>query len=692
MLRIFALFGLALSETNPTGLSSCPCVEWVDLSTYKVGDEVHYKPEGQSTSYVYPLNYGSLQCEAHDLNLPPFCSDDAAPAWCTQKWCYVDPNNCQGTTAYRSVLFANSNAFYSYATCGESNEFTTWSETLTSGSSSSVTQLVDVISGYLWSTRSRLEAEQASLNASGWCSHYKQCPCLECQQNELWQAKADFSEVGVYPKRELFSCLSRPVAQSFTNIAAKEGQPLERIGYQYFSDHETGSYMGWPAVEWCLGETYDPRLRPWYSSGSTGPKDVVIVVDVSGSMQLNGRALLAKRATKAVIETLEWKDFATIILFNNGISAQYSQMLVPMFDAERKNALLWLEQQVWDSGGTNFVTAMDSAFNVISSSVSAGKTSMCQKAILFMTDGEAEFTSSDFARVKSSALQYSVTVFSYALGSGADATITKQLACDNRGIFYPVPDNADLASIMSRYYEYFASGVEMCSPSFTRYTDVVTGSELWPGCLPAYDRTGDENRLLGVSCFDLNVMVDIEDMKTKTYWRDFVCKLSDLTKQCLQLDTNDCRLEKLRRSYSQESVCINMDTSATCPCADPACQDDTNWLDELGYFCDTWVGDDCRRAAADWGYSAAGQSAVLQKCRRSCGVCPQVNPCPKQNQCSSRAAQLPSCRADLTDKVSPNGLQVTEIASPNAAPSANWAVRSAWTLTLAPLGRAETRK
>ncbi|CAJ1331871.1 unnamed protein product, partial [Effrenium voratum] len=191
--------------------------------------------------------------------------------------------------------------------------------------------------------------------------------------------------------------------------------------------------MGWPAVEWCLGETYDPRLRPWYSSGSTGPKDVVIVVDVSGSMQLNGRALLAKRATKAVIETLEWKDFATIILFNNGISAQYSQMLVPMFDAERKNALLWLEQQVWDSGGTNFVTAMDSAFNVISSSVSAGKTSMCQKAILFMTDGEAEFTSSDFARVKSSALQYSVTVFSYALGSGADATITKQLACDNRG-------------------------------------------------------------------------------------------------------------------------------------------------------------------------------------------------------------------------------------------------------------------
>ena len=45
-----------------------------------------------------------------------------------------------------------------------------------------------------------------------------------------------------------------------------------------------------------------------YSSGSTGPKDLVIVVDVSGSMYTAGRAALAKAATKAVIDTLEWKD------------------------------------------------------------------------------------------------------------------------------------------------------------------------------------------------------------------------------------------------------------------------------------------------------------------------------------------------------------------------------------------------
>ena len=52
-----------------------------------------------------------------------------------------------------------------------------------------------------------------------------------------------------------------------------------------------------------------------------------------------------------------------------------------------------------------------------------------------------------------------------------------------------------------------------------------------------------------------------------------VCKLSDLTKKCVQLDLNDCRLEKLRRAVGAESSCIDLAVGTSCPCADPACQD-----------------------------------------------------------------------------------------------------------------------
>ncbi|CAJ1441526.1 unnamed protein product [Effrenium voratum] len=547
MLLLLA-FVSANAETNPTGLATCPCIaawamEWANLNLYKVDNVVKFSPPNDRLTYDYPANYGNLECKArvaHDENLAPFCKG---------KWCYVDSSNCQGVVPYKSVLFANSDVYYSYNTCGESNEFKAWSGAATTGgTSASVTQLLDVVQSYLW-----------------------------------------------------------------------------------------------------------------YSSGSTGPKDLVLVVDVSGSMGSAGRAALAKAAAKAVIDTLEWKDFGTVILFNHGIAAQYSQQLVAMFDAERANLKNWLDQQAWAEGGTDFKVSLDRAFDVISASVSSGSTSMCQKAILFLTDGAASFESADYASVRQRTTQYSVALFTYALGSGADATVTKQLACENQGIFYPIPDGGDLANIMSRYYQYFAAGVEICTPSFTKYQDSVTRTELWPACLPAYDRTGLEPALLGVTCFDLNVMVNPSVLRSQSYWPDFLCKISDMTKQCRQLDINDCRLEKLRREYSEASSCITLDTSVTCPCADPACQDDPDFLDEKGYFCDTWVGDDCQRAASDWGYSATGEAQIQTKCKRSCGMCPQLNPCPKQTAQCSNVAQpsATACRATRTDKISPNSIEGT---------------------------------
>lgn len=648
----------SFSDLSSTGLPTCPCVEWANLGQYQVGNAIRYTPKGQDTGYDYPLNYGNLECKAHDSRLPPFCDVESPPAWCAQKWCYVDKDDCS-IVPYRSFLFEGSDAHYSYQTCGESNQFETWIASLGQGTVS-VTELLDVVQGYLWSTRARVESEHMALKSVSSCNWINQCPCVECVLNDLWKGKTDFTKVGVTLKSEdaSFACLSLPVSQSYINIAAKEGQPYQRVGYMYFADHASGSYMGWPAVDWCFDSGYDPRLRPWYSSGATGPKDLVIVVDVSGSMEQAGRARLAKAATSAVIDTLEWKDWATVILFNHGIAAQYSQQLRPMLDEERSKMKSWLNDQIWSQGGTDFQTALSEAFAVIERSVSAGDTSMCQKGMLFLTDGEADFTEYDFAQTQRKALQFSVALFTYALGSGAQTYITHRLACENKGIFYQLPDHADLSTAMSKYYEYFASGVELCVPSFTRYRDVVTGAELWPACLPSYDRSSGEQELLGVGCIDLNVMADLERMKSESYWEDFICKLSDLSKQCYHLDLSDCRLEKLRRAVGPESSCTDVTWESNCACADPNCQDNANFLDELGYFCDTWVGDDCTRAVEDWGYTAAGQESVLQQCRRSCGRCPQ-GPC-QDGQCQNvEKISSSACRDKLTTRVTPN--KITKI-------------------------------
>ncbi len=69
-------------------------------------------------------------------------------------------------------------------------------------------------------------------------------------------------------------------------------------------------------VDWGVGEEeiddYDARDRPWYLQASHSPKDIVIVVDTSGSMT-GSREFVANHAIKQIIETLLDDDFFNIL-------------------------------------------------------------------------------------------------------------------------------------------------------------------------------------------------------------------------------------------------------------------------------------------------------------------------------------------------------------------------------------------
>ena len=62
---------------------------------------------------------------------------------------------------------------------------------------------------------------------------------------------------------------------------------------------------------------YDPRLRPWYTITANGPKDVVVVVDVSGSMSSSNRMDLTKNALKALVDSLAPTDRLGLVEFSS---------------------------------------------------------------------------------------------------------------------------------------------------------------------------------------------------------------------------------------------------------------------------------------------------------------------------------------------------------------------------------------
>eukprot|EP01043_Picozoa_sp_COSAG02_P093959 COSAG02_NODE_30440_length_551_cov_0.816372_1_plen_176_part_10 len=171
----------------------------------------------------------------------------------------------------------------------------------------------------------------------------------------------------------------------------------------------------WPSVQWC-SDTYDPRFRPWYTGSASGPKDVVIVIDISGSMNTNNRIQLAKEATVKVLDTLTWHDHAAIVLFNDKAVSNTGQLQAMTADAlERYKS--FANENIVAGGSTNFNAAFDKAFGIFNS---GGPTSSCNRAILFMTDGQSD---ASLPSIRSQAALLGARIFTYALGSGAEASV-----------------------------------------------------------------------------------------------------------------------------------------------------------------------------------------------------------------------------------------------------------------------------
>ncbi len=54
------------------------------------------------------------------------------------------------------------------------------------------------------------------------------------------------------------------------------------LGWQFFGSYN-GVYRGYPYKPMC--QIYDVRNRPWFVQASSGRKNVLIIMDISGSMQ-----------------------------------------------------------------------------------------------------------------------------------------------------------------------------------------------------------------------------------------------------------------------------------------------------------------------------------------------------------------------------------------------------------------------
>eukprot|EP00929_Paragymnodinium_shiwhaense_P118156 TRINITY_DN8991_c0_g1_i1.p1 TRINITY_DN8991_c0_g1~~TRINITY_DN8991_c0_g1_i1.p1 ORF type:complete len:651 (-),score=91.24 TRINITY_DN8991_c0_g1_i1:262-2214(-) len=597
----YFLLGGGVLVAADFGHAKCQC--WnrgplTELNVHKTTDaggaDCFQPVQQDGGKYCYASDYGGAGCKTYDNTLEPDCAGPTGipilgrPSWCEDSWCFVDTENCD--TGYiddvlPSYLFPNSGLFYSYKTCGDEQTFAKWSY----ARNKTAVELKDVTEGYSKDIRDAIEqhlhlvsdGESQGVGCEG-LPHM--CNCVPCQISEAWTAQTnprtdqllDFKSANVVVNRERWNdpnnhaaqsdkCVSPLIGRSMRTTALKEYNDDNRIAYIYYGSQGTGAMMMWPAFQWCT-DTFDSRLRPWYATAAAGPKDVVLLLDKSGSMDQSARWKSVQVAAKQVLRTLGAEDWATIITFNSIATAFQDELtLHDVTDANREKLDKFIDEE-FPIGGTKFLGGLQKAGATFRNSYAKGRTSGCVRILLFLTDGEDTegFKASDADGIEG---LEGVTFFTYSFGTDiGDQSIMRKLACQHQGIWHPVPDGADIASVMSKYYQMFAAGVDTKEARWTEYIDAITQTPLVAACYAVYDRTGATGLLHGVICTDLNLIVDLATFKTKPGYTEAWAAMRKAATTCTSIRVTSSQLKAFRELASPGGCReCDLDPKAECP-------------------------------------------------------------------------------------------------------------------------------
>ena len=79
-------------------------------------NDLSFSRQNMSTQYLYPLDYGSSTCKAHDTNVGPCQFQNVS--FCSDLWCYVDPNCPLGQVSDLWHISGGGRLSFSYTACG----------------------------------------------------------------------------------------------------------------------------------------------------------------------------------------------------------------------------------------------------------------------------------------------------------------------------------------------------------------------------------------------------------------------------------------------------------------------------------------------------------------------------------------------------------------------------------------------
>ncbi|KAM4582946.1 voltage-dependent calcium channel subunit alpha-2/delta-3-like [Fundulus diaphanus] len=224
--------------------------------------------------------------------------------------------------------------------------------------------------------------------------------------------------------------------------------------WQYFGSAK-GFFRQYPGVKWHPDEHgvigFDCRNRKWYIQAATSPKDVVILVDVSGSMK-GLRLTIARQTVSSILDTLGDDDFFNIIAYNQEIHYVEPCLNGTLVRADTTNKDHFREHldKLFAKGIGLLGEALSEAFTILNDFNQTGRGSVCSQAIMLVTDGATKMYDDVFEKYNWP--DRKVRIFPYLIGrESAFADNLKWMACANKGYFSQISTLADVQENVMRY-------------------------------------------------------------------------------------------------------------------------------------------------------------------------------------------------------------------------------------------------
>ena len=426
------------------------------------------------------------------------------------------------------------------------------------------------------------------------------CEAVDAPLNPVWGIPVDFEELSVsYPSAggELLPGLTGESVEHLCGAAGLLDDtvsrhvfvgnltvPDDRLAYIFQGHHESGGLIQYPRVDYCPDD-YDVRLRPWYSVTASGPKNVIIILDVSQSMLLDGGADRALELVSTFIKSiLLTADYVQIIaagtdVSEDGFTLYGDGLLVRASPSAQEELIAYANASLANvQGRSSIAAAAAHVFKLILDSRRAKRLNSCHGSIVVVSAGEwspADLDESTGVQATLNRLNtddWDMRLFAYNVAA-ADATRGRDnmypLTCDHKGMYTEVPvGGTALRRSVSGVLDYFAAAsVRVNAVRWVRFLDAFTNQTLLSGCLPILVTDESPKTLDGVICVDITLYApSLDYLEAQSDWNLTQAHIAASTLSCSALHLSPEELNVLRvRNSGEDSACPIIDEGESEP-------------------------------------------------------------------------------------------------------------------------------